>query len=910
MKWTDSVQFMFRANQLIRQIRKKRRKKKARLLQDFHLKPKIKKREKHSGVIADEYAVLASICRESFFEFFKEFWSEISEEKLVLNWHIEYLCDLMQMMAERVFEGLPKLYDVVVNIPPGTTKPVWEETPILMGDGNYKKLKYIKEGDYVIGKSGRPCKITAVHKQGKLPSLRITTKNGRKLTTAEDHPILTTEGWKEAQDIKGGATSKSFHTSCDVLALMHKARIEKKKTRKDEEFVLAGYLIGDGSLTHGNSSFTNCTPEYQEDFIKCAKKLGYGVTSRIAQVNMKTGTIIQTFGLKNGQNCRPSRKGLPRGAKGVYAKGSIRKWLIDNGMYEKSSKTKRVPKFVWEGTNEQISKFIAAYFNCDGTVIHNNNSWSLRLGSISKGLAKDIQRLLLRLGISFNLKTFVNEKGFVYNRTLKGYKVYSVETYQANEVAKFLKTIPIKGYKKEAGEILTRSRFNEKYLGDPVVSIESAGVKECRCLTVENDHSFIANDIVVHNSSIISVAYPIWCWIRMASIQFIGASHSEDLALDLSVKSRDIVESDKFKKCFPEIKLRLDSNKKTFFKNTGKGWRYAVGVKGSVIGKHAHIIVIDDPIDPLKTLSPLSLKECNYWINNQLSNRKVNKKVTPMILVMQRLHQDDPTRLLLKRKKVYHVCLPAEETDRIRPAELADRYIRGLLDPDRLDSAVLAEEKSRGEVYYASQFLQHPVPEGGLMFKTNRIKIGPAPKDFQTVVRFWDKAGTADSGAWTVGTLMAKDRNGRFWILDVKRFRLDSFEREDKIMQTARMDGLHVLIGTEQEPGSGGKESAQATAKRLAGYRVRIIKVDKTTGGKIQRADPYSVQMNAGNVYIPEDFQAAGIWLEWAEKWVEEHSFFPNSRYKDQVDSAALAFSLCAISKVLVGGISCLDKEN
>lgn len=105
--------------------------------------------------------------------------------------------------------------------------------------------------------------------------------------------------------------------------------------------------------------------------------------------------------------------------------------------------------------------------------------------------------------------------------------------------------------------------------------------------------------------------------------------------------------------------------------------------------------------------------------------------------------------------------------------------------------------------------------------------------------------------------------------------------------------------------------SAENTATRtLKGYRVRIVKVDKTTGGKEERADPWSVQVNRGNVYLPWSLRENSQWTGWAEPWVEEHKFFPVSKTKDQVDSAALAFSLCGRPVMRIGGgEDCLGVE-
>src|SRR6266545_1902757 len=73
-------------------------------------------------MLLSEHDVLASIVRESFFEFLKEFWDTIVSEKLIPNWHLEVLCDEAQAVMERVFRNQPKLYDLVVNVSPGSTK--------------------------------------------------------------------------------------------------------------------------------------------------------------------------------------------------------------------------------------------------------------------------------------------------------------------------------------------------------------------------------------------------------------------------------------------------------------------------------------------------------------------------------------------------------------------------------------------------------------------------------------------------------------------------------------------------------------------------------------------------------------------------------------------------------------------
>lgn len=407
-------------------------------------------------------------------------------------------------------------------------------------------------------------------------------------------------------------------------------------------------------------------------------------------------------------------------------------------------------------------------------------------------------------------------------------------------------------------------------------------------------------------STLFSVMLPAWCWTRMPSCRIIGASYAYNLAMDLSRKCRDIIISEKYRKCFPYIKIREDQNSKGYFVLTSGGDRYAVGVNGSVMGMHGHIIIVDDPLDPQQALSDADVANANYWMSETLPSRKVDKRITPMLLVMQRLHQNDPTGNRLDKVKaqpVIHICLPAELSDKVYPPELAKHYVDGFMDPIRLNRRVLDDAFAElGEYGYAGQHMQNPIPRGGGMFKIDRIHIEDIPPTkFKQVVRGWDKAGTGsiigkkNKAAWTVGTKIGLDLEGRFWILDVIRGQWDSDAREKVILNTAKQDGVSVMIGVEQEPGSGGKESAENTVKRLVGFVVKVDKVGQSEGNKAQRADPFSTQVNGGNVYM--------VKAPWNQAYLSELEYFPMSKFKDQVDSSALSFNMVHKSRLRVGAL-------
>jgi predicted phage terminase large subunit-like protein len=387
-------------------------------------------------------------------------------------------------------------------------------------------------------------------------------------------------------------------------------------------------------------------------------------------------------------------------------------------------------------------------------------------------------------------------------------------------------------------------------------------------------------------STICSIMFPAWALTRMPSARCICASHTESLVYDLSNKSRMIVFSEKYRLAFPYIKIRDDQNTKGYWMTEQGGFRFSCTVGGkNPMGFHAHFLIVDDPIDPEKVFSEAELENANNFMTLTLPSRTVSAEVSVQLLIMQRLHQNDPTGNRKSNKDlgpVKHVCLPAELTNDVTPRYLRSRYKDGLLDPIRLPRRILEQKKAMGQFGYAGQYLQSPIPLGGGMFNVAKLNFGSPPRRFKRLVRYWDKAGTKDAGAFTVGVKMGQDHDDNVWVLHVERGQWAAFEREAIIKNCAVMDGRECTIGLEQEPGSGGKESAENSARRLLGYRVKL---DKVTGDKKVRAEPFAAAVGAGIVYLPQG-------AEWVRDYIEELRFFFYGKYKDQVDSSSGCFNM------------------
>jgi hypothetical protein len=403
-------------------------------------------------------------------------------------------------------------------------------------------------------------------------------------------------------------------------------------------------------------------------------------------------------------------------------------------------------------------------------------------------------------------------------------------------------------------------------------------------------------------SSICSILFPAWVWTRMPEARFICASHTDNLVLDLATRCRKVIRSDKYQTLFG-LELSDDRDAKGDYANTLGGERKACTVGGvSPTGRHAHFVIIDDPIDPQKAVSVVKLDTAARFIPDVLSTRVVSLALTPFILIMQRLHRTDPTYHMLEAAKkegampVRHICLPATAEFPIEPPELVRYYHDGVMNPVRQSRAVLAIMRSRMSPYaFASQFGQSPTAAGSGLFKpeyfAKRCKAAPY---VARRVRFWDRASTAGGGCATAGVLIAKDAEGIYYVEHVEYGHWEPIERNRRMRATAQRDRdrygkQEPRIWVEREGGSSGRDAWLGVVRALDGFYVQEATV---TGHKDVRAEPWSSQLAAGNVFLVED----GTWD--VAGYVEEHvAFAPEGvgkrlgGMKDRVDGSSGAYN-------------------
>jgi len=310
-------------------------------------------------------------------------------------------------------------------------------------------------------------------------------------------------------------------------------------------------------------------------------------------------------------------------------------------------------------------------------------------------------------------------------------------------------------------------------------------------------------------------------------------------------------------------------------------------VAGQINGQGLDVGIIDDPMKGREAASSKQQRDKTWnWLTDDFFPRF--SKDAGMILIATRWSLDDPSGRWLEAfpdTKVLRYSAVADDDDWSVAAGY--RQAGEALFPEHKPLDFLLERKQlMTQASWLSEYQQTPIAAGGSMFPLDKISVLPARptmRDVSKAARYWDKAGTSGGGAYTAGVLLLRMRDDTFVVADVRRGQWSALDRERVIKQTAAADReLYPItkIYVEQEPGSGGKESAENTVRMLAGY---TVEADRVSGSKEVRADPFAAQWQAGNVRI-----VAG---DWNRAYLDEAETWPAGKYLDQIDASSGAFN-------------------
>ena len=406
-------------------------------------------------------------------------------------------------------------------------------------------------------------------------------------------------------------------------------------------------------------------------------------------------------------------------------------------------------------------------------------------------------------------------------------------------------------------------------------------------------------------SLIASVAAPAFLLGQDPTARILAVSYAQDLAFSLAQQCRMLFALRRYQQTF-RTRLSPWKNAVDEFHTTAGGYRLSSSVGGPLTGRGADYIIIDDPIKPEDALSDKLRTSVNDWFGNTLYSRLNDKRRSVIVLIMQRLHEDDLVGRILKQEPWEVISLPAiaefDEEFLIDTPLGQRRYTRskgGILHPERESAETLAHlQKTLGEYDFAAQYQQSPAPLGGGYIKEKWFqRYGlTRPPSFERVVQSWDTANKpkelADFSVCTTWGIV----DGKMYLLDVYRERLDYPELKKAVKAlNERFNPNTILIED--------KASGTQLAQELRYERMWNVRSYAPKGDKVMRMMAQTLLIESGRVFIPER-------APWLDAYLHELQLFPKGRYDDQVDSTSQALEFIKDIKPETGSHAFYRMEN
>lgn len=375
----------------------------------------------------------------------------------------------------------------------------------------------------------------------------------------------------------------------------------------------------------------------------------------------------------------------------------------------------------------------------------------------------------------------------------------------------------------------------------------------------------------------VSQMFPAFCMGLNPASNFILTSYSKTLASNNTYMIRELMRHEVYQSIFSDTKpvIKDDSQARDEFRTEAGGMVYGVGSGGTITGKgagamgdmFAGAILIDDISKPNDALSETMRASTIEWFRGTLESRR-NSPDTPIIIIMQRLHEQDLSGWLLGGGN-------GEEWELLKIAAINDDGSSFWEEQFPVD--MLKRLESASPYTFAGQYQQEPSPRGGGFFKPHNIEIIDTLPAGVKWVRGWDLAATADGGDWTAGAKLGI-KDDVIYIADMVRIQGAPDEVEKLIVTNAKLDGF--LQSIPQDPGAAGKSQVAYLSKKLQGTK---FKFSPESGGKTTRAEAIASQINVGNMRM--------IRAPWNEVLMHELASFPKGAHDDCVDALSRAYN-------------------
>ena len=355
--------------------------------------------------------------------------------------------------------------------------------------------------------------------------------------------------------------------------------------------------------------------------------------------------------------------------------------------------------------------------------------------------------------------------------------------------------------------------------------------------------------------------------------------------------------SDWYMRIFPMTRIPKHQFAKDDFETTVHGGRFATSVGGVLTGRGAEWIIIDDPIKPVDANSEIMRNRVNDWYHTTLFSRLNDKNTGRILLIMQRLHQDDLSGHLLENTDGFNLLrLPIiADKDEAIPFTQSKRVFRRSvgtpLNPERESiETVMHIKDSVGELVFSGQYQQLPAPQEGCIIKSEWTQYYTAiSESFTYIITSWDTASkTGSTNAYSACITFGITSDKHIYLLDIYRARLDFPHLADRVKNTfdALMKKHHksrhkIAI----EDASSGTQLVQFLPELgINKFYIDAIHPDED---KVTRMNGASGYVHHGTVLFPS------IHNHFWDDFEKELLLFPNSAFKDQCDAFAQGVLYC-----------------